>query len=96
MVRRLPSAVLLFLLAACGGTGSPQRGQLDIGEGGAILPRVDTTDGVPVMRHAADALERAPRWTLDSVPLVVIDGGRSSISRARCCPCCFRMDTRRW
>jgi hypothetical protein len=62
------------LVSACG--GAPENGgSLDLAGGGPVLPDTQTIDGVLVMRHGADAFDRAPGWTLDTAPVVVIDGG---------------------
>ena len=70
---RLLLLMAVLLLPAC--DPAPENGgALDLA-GGPVLPDTQTIDGVLVMRHGADAFERAPVWTLDSVPVVVIDGG---------------------
>lgn len=73
-MRRSCLTALLSLIAACS-SSAERRGNIALGEDGAVLPVVDTVDGVVVMRHSAEAFERAPVWGLDSVPQVVIDGG---------------------
>ena len=66
--------VLLLVLAAC--AGDDPGGSRSVAAGTTpILPDTQTVDGILVMRHGADAFARAPRWVLDSVPEVVIDGG---------------------
>lgn len=70
---RLPLLLSVLFLAACAG-GPDSAGSLDLADG-PVLPDTQTVDGVLEMRHGADAFARAPVWTLDSVPLVVIDGG---------------------
>jgi hypothetical protein len=73
-----PAAVtgLLFLLA-CGGESA---------EGGdrATAPLEPTTrdsSGVTIHEHPADALERAPLITMDSVPMVVYQGSIDSVEQ---------------
>lgn len=65
---------ILLVAAACGGNSSPpSRAESDAS--GAILPDTQSVAGALEMRHGADAFEAATRWQLDSVPLVVYDGG---------------------
>ncbi len=71
---RLPLLLAVVLVAGC--DGAPARsGNLGLASGEPVLPDTQTIDGVLVMRHGADAFARAPVWTLDTVPQVVIDGG---------------------
>ena len=65
--------IMCLLLAACGSTESGDMRD----DSGALLPDTATANGVLVMRHAADAFDRAPQWSLDTVPLVIIDGGEA-------------------
>jgi hypothetical protein len=62
----------LLVLAGCAGAVDAP-GTADAT--GAILPDTATSGGVLVMRHAPDAFEQAQQWSLDTVPLLVIDGG---------------------
>ncbi len=68
-VHRSLSCVLL-LLAACGGSdgaaGDRATAPLD--------PAVSDSAGVTIYEHPGDALERAPRITIDSAPLAVFAG----------------------
>ena len=64
--------LVYLLLAACGGSADSV-GMRDAA--GPLLPDTATVDGVLVMRHGADAFEKAQQWSLDTVPLMVIDGG---------------------
>jgi len=66
---------LALLVAACGGTGDTRDTPSQLDAAGALLPDTQTVDGVLVMRHGADAFERAPQWWADSTPDLVIDGG---------------------
>lgn len=68
---------LALLVAACGGAGDTRDPPSHLDAAGALLPDTQTVDGVLVMRHGADAFERAPQWRVDSVPAVVIDGGEA-------------------
>jgi hypothetical protein len=43
---------------------------------GGVTPRVTTDAGAPHWHHDGAALERAPRWAVDSEPLVVIGGSQ--------------------
>ena len=72
MRRSLP--LVLCALLACGTPEADGAGDVTAGTT-PILPDTQTVDGVLVMRHGADAFERAPRWTLEATPSVVIDGG---------------------
>jgi hypothetical protein len=67
MRRPLPLAFLM--VAACGDTTAPNSTT------GVLTPDTQTVAGVLEMRHPADAFERAPQWRLDTVPLVMFDGG---------------------
>jgi hypothetical protein len=67
MRRSLPLALLL--VTACGDTTAPNSAT------GVLIPDTQTVAGVLEMRHSADAFERAPQWRLDTVPLVMFDGG---------------------
>ena len=67
---RHPLLFAFLLVAACSDTTSSRSAA-----SGALLPDTQTVAGVLEMRHAADALERAPQWRLDTVPLVMFDGG---------------------
>jgi hypothetical protein len=66
------ATILAALATACAGSSDPP-GALDAT--GALLPDTATVDGVLVMRHGADAFERAAQWSLDTVPQLTIDGG---------------------
>jgi hypothetical protein len=66
---RHPLPVAFLLLAACSDP-APQGSTT-----GVLLPDTQTVAGVLEMRHPADAFERAPQWHLDTVPMVVFDGG---------------------
>ncbi len=61
------------LLVACGSAATPPESVLS--QDGAVLPDTATLNGVMVMHHAADAFERAPKWSLDPKPVVVFSGG---------------------
>lgn len=61
---------------ACG-SGADSAAPAGGPRGVALVPDTQTVDGVLEMRHPADALARAPEWMLDSVPMVVIDGGEA-------------------
>lgn len=71
-MRRLAPTALL-LLAAC--RAEAPMGRFAELDPGGVLPDTSTIDGLFVMHHGADAFDRAPRWTLDSVPLVVFEDG---------------------
>ena len=68
MQHLLPLALLI--VAACSDTTAPRSAA-----SGALLPDTQTVAGVLEMRHPADAFERAPQWRLDTMPLVMFDGG---------------------
>lgn len=70
MLRPLPFALMAF--AACSDTTTSRSSA-----SGALLPDTQTVAGVLEMRHAADAFARAPQWRLDTVPIVIIDGGET-------------------
>lgn len=70
---RLPLLLSVLFLTACAGAPD-SAGSLDLADG-PVLPDTQTVDGVLEMRHGADAFDRAPVWTLDTVPMVMIDGG---------------------
>lgn len=66
---RIVAGVGLLLLAACGG------GERAGGERvGPIEPATTDSAGVAMHSHPADALDRAPRVTLDSAPIAEIRG----------------------
>ncbi len=67
LVRRFALSALLVLVACQ--AEAPDARVAERGSG-AVIPDTATVDGVLVMHHAADAFERAPKWTLDSLPLV--------------------------
>ena len=64
--------LVYLLLAACGGSADSV-GMRDAA--GPLLPDTATVDGVLVMRHGADAFARAPQWSIDPEPQLIIDGG---------------------
>lgn len=43
----------------------------------SLAPTSRMQDGVRILEHAADALDRAPRLTLDSIPVAVLGGARA-------------------
>jgi hypothetical protein len=67
---RGPLLALALLLAACGGdsdsTGTGTRADTP------LAPTTRDSAGIAIHEHPADALERAPLITIDSVPLAVI------------------------
>lgn len=67
--------LLLLAVVACGGDAELPAPATAFDDAGAILPDTATVDGVLEHRHGADAFARAPAWTIDSTPLVTIDGG---------------------
>ncbi len=72
LVRGFALSALLVLVACqaeAPGARVAERGS------GAVLPDTATLNGVLTMHHAADAFERAPKWTLDPTPVVVYSGG---------------------
>jgi len=60
----------VLLLAACGGTGGSIGDRADK----PLEPTVRDSAGVTIYEHPADALDRAPRVSIDSVPLAVFAG----------------------
>ena len=72
----LPAVLTGALLVGCGGGGGDVASR--VGNGQPVLPDTQTIDGVLVMRHDSTAFDRAPKWTLDTTPLMVI-GGRDGI-----------------
>jgi hypothetical protein len=78
MVRLLGShAVALFtacsLLSACDASQRPQSTKTDVSSAPiSATPRV--VDGITMLEHQPNALDRAPRISIDTVPIAVIDG----------------------
>jgi len=70
MVRARRVLVLILVLAACGGAGDRAANgeRSDV----PLVPTTRDSAGVTIYEHTADALERAPLITIDSVPLAVI------------------------
>lgn len=70
MIRALPVLALTFVLAACGGgrDGAANGERSDL----PLTPTTRDSAGVTIYEHPADALERAPLISVDTVPLTVI------------------------
>lgn len=66
----LRRALLVVFITACGGSGSESSERASA----PLEPTVRDSSGVTIYEHPADALERAPLITMDSVPLAVIGG----------------------
>jgi hypothetical protein len=72
MIRALPVLVFALVCVACGDatdrTGSTERSDVP------LTPTVRDSAGITLYEHPADALERAPLISVDSVPMAVIGG----------------------
>ncbi len=64
------SLFVLFLLAACGGAGGSSGDRATA----PLEPTVRDSAGVALLEYPADALDRAPLVTIDSVPLATFAG----------------------
>ena len=68
------SAISLLVGASLGDIAGGDTSRFSaLAAGTAILTA--TVDGVLVMRHGADAFARAPQWSIDPEPQLIIDGG---------------------
>jgi hypothetical protein len=70
MNRALPVLALTLVLAACG--GASDRAATGERSDAPLVPTTRDSAGVTIHEHPADALERAPLITVDSVPMAVI------------------------
>jgi hypothetical protein len=71
-VKQWSASVVLFLMA-CGGAAADR----EVATGPLEPVRTDSA-GVQLLHHAAGALERAPRITLDNAPVAEIMGLRTT------------------
>jgi hypothetical protein len=74
--RRSGRTIIALLVAACSlGGDKPSAGRSDA----PLIPKQRDSAGVRILEHPADALDRAPLITLDTVPIATIGQGAADL-----------------